>query len=95
LSALLSCLFFLAIAFNTYYAAKRSGRWSWPQFFVVVAALIVVPITIVVPLMHLHWLDDKPGVFTLIATGLIILFVCVLAFVLKKCWPLPDKKAAP
>ena len=93
MSALLSSLFLLAVAFNTYYAAKRSGRWSWPRFFVVVAALIVVPIAIMLPLMHMPWLLDKPALFTLIATGLIILFVCVLAYVLKKCRPPPDKPA--
>jgi hypothetical protein len=93
MSALLTCLFFLAIACNTYYAAKRQGRWSWPQFVVVVAALIVVPIAIIVPLMHVSWLDDKPLLFTLIVTSLIMLFVCALAYVLKKCWPLPGKPA--
>jgi hypothetical protein len=95
MSALLACFFFLAVAFNTYYAAKRQGRWSWPQFVVVVVALIVVPITIVVPLMHMPWLQAKPGLFTLIATSLIILFVCALAYILKKCWPLPHKRPAP
>jgi membrane protease YdiL (CAAX protease family) len=88
---LLSCLFFLGIAFNTYYAAKRAGRWSWPQFFVVVVALIVVPILIVLPLFHLPWLQDKPVLATLLATALIILFVCALAFALRKFWPLPNK----
>jgi uncharacterized membrane protein len=91
MGALLSCLFFLGVAFNTYYAAKRQGRWSWPQFFVVVASLIVVPIAIVVPMIDMPWLQDKPVTFTLIAVSLIILFVCALAYVLKRFWPLPNK----
>ena len=95
MGALLACFFFLTIAFNTYRAAKRQGRWSWPQFVVVVVALIVLPITILVPLMHVSWLLDKPAWFTLIATALILLAVCALAFVLKKWWPLPNKRPAP
>jgi uncharacterized membrane protein HdeD (DUF308 family) len=91
MAQLFSCLFFLGIALNVYYSAKRQGRWSWPQFFVVVVSLVVVPIMIVVPLMDLPWLQDKPGLATLIATSLIILFVCALAYALKKFWPLPNK----
>ena len=91
---LLSCLFFVALAVNTYYAAKRAGRWSWLQFFAVVAALVVVPILIIQPLMDVPWLQDKPGLFTLISTSLIILFVCILAYALKKFWPLPNKPHA-
>jgi len=87
---LLSCLFFVAVAVNTYYAAKRAGRWSWPQFFAVVAALVAVPILIVLPLMGVPWLQDRPVLFTVIATGLIILFVCALAYALKRFWPLPN-----
>jgi len=82
----------LVVAFNAYYAAKRAGTWSWPQFFVIVAALVVIPILIVLSLMHVRWLQDKPGLFTLVYTSLIILFVCVLAYALKKFWPLPNKK---
>jgi hypothetical protein len=92
MSSLLSCVFILVLAFNTYYAAKRAGRWSWPQFFVVVAALVLVPVLIVLLLMRVAWLQDKPVLFTLIDVGLIMLFVCALAFALKKFWPLPDKK---
>ena len=91
---LLPLLFFVAIALNTYYAAKRQGRWSWPQFFGVVVSLVAVPILIIWPLMYLPWLQDRPGWFTLIATSLIILFVCALAYVLKKFWPLPNKAAS-
>ena len=95
MGALISCIFFVALAINTYYSAKRQGRWSWPQFFVVVAALVVVPIMIVVPLMHVAWLEDKPVWAALIATSLIILFVCALAYALKRFWPLPNDKQAP
>jgi hypothetical protein len=42
--------------------------------------------------MRVAWLQDKPVLFTLIDVGLIMLFVCALAFALKKFWPLPDKK---
>jgi len=91
MGSLLSVVFFLAIAFNTYYAAKRAGRWSWPQFFVVVAALVAVPVLIVRLLAHVPGLLDKPEWFGLIATGLIILFVCAMALALKKFWPLPTK----
>ena len=95
MSALISCLFFLALAVNTIYSARRQGRWSWPQFFVVVAALIMIPIGILVPLMHVGWLEDKPVAFTLIVTGLILLSVTAFALVLNKCWPLPNKKPGP
>jgi uncharacterized membrane protein YoaK (UPF0700 family) len=91
MSHLLPLLFFLAVALNTYYSAKRQGRWSWPQFFVVVASLVAVPILIVVPLMSAPWLQDKPVLATLIATSLIMLFVCALAYALKRFWPLPNK----
>jgi hypothetical protein len=91
MSAIISCLFFLALALNIYFAAKRQGRWSWPQFFVVVAALVAGPILIVVPLMHVPWLKDKPGWFTLIVTSLIMIFVCALAYALKRFWPLPNR----
>jgi hypothetical protein len=91
MASLVSCIFVLVVGYNAYYTAKRSGRWSWPQFFVVVAALVVVPILIVVPLANVSWFNDKPGLFTLIVTTLIILFVCALAFALKKYWPLPKK----
>jgi len=91
MGSLLSVVFFLALAFNVYYAAKRDGRWSWPQFFVVVAALVVVPVLLVQLLMRWSWLQNKPVLFTLIDVGLIMLFVCAMAFALKKFWPLPNK----
>ena len=90
MSQLLSGLFLVVVAFNTYAAAKRAGRWSWPQFFVVVAALVAVPLLIVLALMDAPGLQDKPVLFTLIATGLIMLFVCALAYALKRFWPLPN-----
>jgi flagellar biogenesis protein FliO len=52
--------------------------------------LVAVPILIVLPLMGVPWLQDKPVLFTVIATGLIILFVCALAYALKRFWPLPN-----
>jgi hypothetical protein len=91
MGSLVAVVFYLALAFNVYYAAKRAGRWSWPQFFVVVAALVVVPVLLVQLLMRWSWLQDKPVLFTLIDVGLIMLFVCAMAFALKKFWPLPAK----
>jgi predicted membrane channel-forming protein YqfA (hemolysin III family) len=92
MSQLLSGLFLVVVAFNTYSAAKRAGRWSWPQFFVVVAALVAVPLLIVLALMDAPGLQDKPVLFTLIATGLIMLFVCALAYALKRFWPLNNPR---
>jgi hypothetical protein len=91
MASLLPLLFFVIIAVNTYYSAKRQGRWSWPQFFVVVASLIAIPMLIIWPLMYVPWLQDKPVAFALITTGLIILCVCALAFALNKFWPLRKK----
>jgi hypothetical protein len=91
MGSLLSCVFFLAVAFNAYYAAKRAGRWSWPQFFVIVVALVVIPVLITLSLIRVSWLQNKPELFGLIATGLILLFVCAMAFALKKFWPLPTE----
>jgi hypothetical protein len=93
MSELFSCLFILMIAFNSYQTAKRQGKWSWLEFFIVVAALIVVPILIVFALMAVPWLQDKPVWFTLIATGLIILSVVALALILRKFPPMA--KSAP
>jgi hypothetical protein len=81
MGSLIAVVFYLALAFNVYYAAKRAGRWSWPQFFVVVAGLVVVPVLLLRLLMRWSWLQDK----------LIMLFVCAMAFALKKFWPLPAK----
>lgn len=89
---LVSCVFVLVVAFNAYYAAKRAGIWSWPQFFVIIAALVIVPILIVRSLMSVRSLQDNPGLFTLITVSLIMLFVCGLAYALKIFWPLPNKK---
>jgi hypothetical protein len=91
---LLPLLFFVALALNTYYSAKRQGRWSWPQFVVVVVSLVAGPILIIWPLMHVPWLQDKPLWFTFITTTLIIIFVCALAYALKRLWPLPNKPAS-
>jgi len=91
MSAAFSCIFFIALAVNTYYVAKRQGRWSWLQFCVVVVSLVAIPVLILVPLMHLGWLQDKPPLFTLIYTSLILLCVCALAYCLNRFWPLPKK----
>jgi MFS family permease len=94
MGSLLSCVFFLAIAYNAYRAAKRAGRWSWPQFFVVVAALVGIPLLILQPLMHWSWLQDKPALFVLIYVGLIVVCVGALAYALNKYWPLPNRPLA-
>jgi uncharacterized membrane protein len=91
MSTLLTCLFFLVLAFNTYHAAKRAGRWSWPQFFVVVATLVAVPVVLVQVIKNVAWLQDKPGLFTLVLVSLILLSVGALAYALNKYWPLPNK----
>ncbi len=85
---LLPLLFFAAVAVNAYYTAKRQGRWSWPQFLVVVASLVTCPVLIVWLVMNFPGLQHRPGVTTLISVTLILLFVCVLAYVLKKFWPI-------
>ena len=84
MSALISCIFFLALAFNTYLAAKRQGTWSWPQFLVTVASLVAIPILIILSLKDVKWLIDKPVAFTLIVTGLILSCVCAFAYALNK-----------
>jgi predicted membrane channel-forming protein YqfA (hemolysin III family) len=66
-------------------------RWSWPQFFVVVATLVAVPVVLVQVIKNVAWLQDKPGLFTLVLVSLILLSVGALAYALNKYWPLPNK----
>jgi hypothetical protein len=83
MSALISVFFFVALAFNTYLAAKRQGTWSWPQFLVTVASLVAIPILIIFSLMHVKWLLERPAAFTLIVSSLILLCVCAFAYALN------------
>jgi len=80
MSSLLSVLFFLVIAYNSYQTAKRSGQWNWREFFIVVVALIAFPLVVVVPLFHLQWTTDNPALATLIAEVVIMLSVCAGLF---------------
>jgi hypothetical protein len=94
MSSLLSCVFFLAIAYSTYAAAKRAGRWSWPQFFVVVATLVAVPVLLVLVVKRVAWLQDKPVLLMLALLVPIMLSVGGLAYALNKYWPLPNKPSS-
>jgi hypothetical protein len=40
---------------------------------------------------NVAWLQDKPGLFTLVLVSLILLSVGALAYALNKYWPLPNK----
>jgi hypothetical protein len=88
---LVICVFVLLVAFNSYRVAKRQGQWSWPKFLIVIAALVALSL-VIVPLLTMPWVKDKPGLATLIVVGLIFLFVGALVFFLRK---FPPKRSAP
>lgn len=94
MSALLSCLFFLAIAYSSYQTAKRQGLWSWKEFLIVIVSLVAVPVLIVLAVFNMPWFKDKPLLATGIVLTLIILFVCALGYVLAKYFP-TAKKSKP
>jgi hypothetical protein len=87
MSWILSCLFFLALAYSSYLSAKRSGLWSWKEFAIVIVTLVSIPLFVTFVLAHIPWLADKPVWFTLIDEVVLFLSVWKLAMVLRKHFP--------
>jgi drug/metabolite transporter (DMT)-like permease len=77
----------LLLAFNAYRTAKRSGMWSWSQFFIGVISIVAFPLLLIVPLSHpqlSQWAGNHPGIATTAILTVIFAFVVVLAYLLRK-----------
>jgi hypothetical protein len=78
---------FLVLAFYAYRSAKRRGIWSWSKFFIGVISIVAFPLLLIVPLSFprfSQWAGNHPGIATTAILIVILGFVGVLAFLLRK-----------
>lgn len=74
----------LLIGFNSYRSAKRSGEWSWRQFFILIGAIVALTAFFIIPLANSEWMQQRPGLLVTIMLGGIFLFVGTIAYLFRK-----------
>ena len=81
---LFAIVFILHLAYHFHKRSKRRSEWSWPRFFILTIAIVVVAPGVMLPLLAAKTLKTHPGVMvSVMFSGMLIVFGAI-AYLYRK-----------
>jgi undecaprenyl pyrophosphate phosphatase UppP len=81
---LFAIVFILHLAYHFHKRSKRRSEWSWPRFFILTTAIVVVVPGFMLPVLASKTLQAHPGVMVSVMFGGMLIVFGAIVYLYRK-----------